>query len=148
MNHVSWGASIRAGEVPLATGHHASIAAGPAMIALTATTAMGLLAGSPFAPAVLAPAPRVGPLVRMQDSEWDKYLKSRGTADVEAAEAEYRKFKGIDQEFDGGDSGGGVVGDGNTDLEDQRTSQKPRDPPSRTLSMIGSRCPLPSTRQA
>lgn len=135
------------------------------MIALTATTAMGLLAGSPFAPAVLAPAPRVGPLVRMQDSEWDKYLKSRGTADVEAAEAEYRKFKGIDQEFDGGDSGGGVVGDGNTDLEDQRTSQKPRDPstprsrsttataagsspPSRTLSMIGSRCPLPSPRQA
>ena len=32
------------------------------------------------------------------------------------------QFKGIDQEFDGGDSGGGVVGDGNTDLEDQHNS--------------------------
>jgi hypothetical protein len=34
----------------------------------------------------------------------------------------YKSFKGIDQEFDGGDSGGGVVGDGNTDLEDQHNS--------------------------
>ena len=32
------------------------------------------------------------------------------------------QFKGIDQEFDGGDSGGGVVGDGNTDLEDQHNN--------------------------
>ena len=29
---------------------------------------------------------------------------------------------GGDMEFDGGDSGGGVVGDGNTDLEDQHNS--------------------------
>ena len=34
----------------------------------------------------------------------------------------HAQFKGIDQEFDGGDSGGGVVGDGNTDLEDQHNS--------------------------
>lgn len=32
------------------------------------------------------------------------------------------QFKGIDQEFDGGDSGGGVVGDGQVDLEDQHNS--------------------------
>jgi hypothetical protein len=41
---------------------------------------------------------------------------------MEAVDAGYRQFKGIDQEFDGGDSGGGVVGDGNTDLEDQHNS--------------------------
>jgi len=60
--------------------------------------------------------------ISMEESEWEKYLAQRGMADVEKAEAEYRTFKGIDQEFDGGDSGGGVVGDGNTDLEDQHNS--------------------------
>merc|ERR1719161_386506 len=53
---------------------------------------------------------------------FDEYLKQRGQADMDAAQEQYRQFKGIDQEFDGGDSGGGVVGDGNTDLEDQHNS--------------------------
>jgi hypothetical protein len=53
---------------------------------------------------------------------FDEYLRQRGHADVEKAKEDYRQFKGIDQEFDGGDSGGGVVGDGNTDLEDQHNS--------------------------
>ena len=60
--------------------------------------------------------------LRMEMSEYEKYMQKRGTADVEQAEAEYKKFKGLNQEFDGGDSGGGVVGDGNTDLEDQHNS--------------------------
>lgn len=60
--------------------------------------------------------------VRMEESEYEKYVNGRGASDMAASDAEYRKFKGIDQEFDGGDSGGGVVGDGNTDLEDQHNS--------------------------
>ena len=60
--------------------------------------------------------------LRMELSEYEKYLQKRGSADVEAAQTEYKKFKGMNQEFDGGDSGGGVVGDGNTDLEDQHNN--------------------------
>jgi len=55
-------------------------------------------------------------------SSYEEYMRSRGGAELAAVDAEYRKFKGMDQEFDGGDSGGGVVGDGNTDLEDQHNS--------------------------
>ncbi len=55
-------------------------------------------------------------------STYEDYIKSRGEVDLAAAEAEYRKFSGLNEEFDGGDSGGGVVGDGNTDLEDQHNS--------------------------
>lgn len=58
----------------------------------------------------------------MSDSEFDKYMNSRNAGEVEKIDEAYRSFKGIDQEFDGGDSGGGVVGDGNTDLEDQHNS--------------------------
>jgi hypothetical protein len=57
-----------------------------------------------------------------EDHPYDQYLKNRGAATMEKIEEDYRQFKGIDQEFDGGDSGGGVVGDGNTDLEDQHNS--------------------------
>ena len=39
-----------------------------------------------------------------------------------SADSPPSQFKGIDQEFDGGDSGGGAVGDGNMDLEDQHNS--------------------------
>jgi len=66
-------------------------------------------------------APRIPAAVRME-TDYEKYMRNRGAADVAAAEAGYRSFKGIDQEFDGGDSGGGVVGDGNVDLEDQHNS--------------------------
>ncbi|KAL3905491.1 MAG: hypothetical protein SGPRY_010891, partial [Prymnesium sp.] len=55
-------------------------------------------------------------------SEYEKYRRQRGESSFEEAERGYRSFAGIDQEFDGGDSGGGVVGDGNTDLEDQHNS--------------------------
>jgi len=67
------------------------------------------------------------PVVMMVDPEdtrdaYEEYIKSRGEAELAAAESGYRSFKGLDQEFDGGDSGGGVVGDGNVDLEDQHNS--------------------------
>jgi hypothetical protein len=58
----------------------------------------------------------------LMQSEWEKYQAQRSDTEKDAIEKEYKKFKGIDQEFDGGDSGGGVVGDGNTDLEDQHNS--------------------------
>ena len=96
------------------------------MLALTATTTVGLLANArTLALALPAPA-RISPL-RMQ-SEYEDYLNNRGVADVEATQVEYRKFKGIDQEFDGGDSGGGVVGDGNTG-ESTSPELPPRVPP-------------------
>jgi hypothetical protein len=53
---------------------------------------------------------------------YEDYLAGRSETELAAVEAEYRKFSGLNQEFDGGDSGGGVVGDGNTDLEDQHNS--------------------------
>merc|ERR1719456_1876872 len=49
-------------------------------------------------------------------------MRSRSGAELEQIDATYRSFKGMDQEFDGGDSGGGAVGDGNMDLEDQHNS--------------------------
>lgn len=55
-------------------------------------------------------------------SEYEKYRQKRGESSFSEAEQQYRKFKGMNQEFDGGDSGGGVVGDGNVDLEDQHNS--------------------------
>lgn len=82
------------------------------MLALTATTTVGLLANARTL-ALALPEARISPL-RMMPSAYEDYLNERGAADVEATQVEYRKFKGIDQEFDGGDSGGGVVGDGNT----------------------------------
>jgi hypothetical protein len=79
-----------------------------------------------FSPVQLAPVSGRGrSVVRMEErekSEYEKYLEKRGAASFEQAEADYRTFKGMNQEFDGGDSGGGVVGDGNTDLEDQHNN--------------------------
>uniref|UniRef100_A0A7S2DWS5 MSP domain-containing protein n=1 Tax=Haptolina brevifila TaxID=156173 RepID=A0A7S2DWS5_9EUKA len=92
------------------------------MLALALITA-AFLVPAPLAPAVrsLPAAVRLGTPI-MEESEWDKYLATRDSAEMAAVEADYKSFKGIDQEFDGGDSGGGVVGDGNTDLEDQHNS--------------------------
>jgi len=53
---------------------------------------------------------------------YEEYMRSRSSAELDQIESGYRSFKGIDQEFDGGDSGGGAVGDGNMDLEDQHNS--------------------------
>jgi len=63
----------------------------------------------------------------MELSEYDKYIQQRNAGHVkgpsmETAEAELKEFEKYDLDFDGGDSGGGVVGDGNTDLEDQHNS--------------------------
>jgi len=94
------------------------------MISLIAVVS-GFVATSPLAPATSVAtgvSPRFGTVRLNEPSEWEKYAASRGTADLDATDREYRQFKGIDQEFDGGDSGGGVVGDGNTDLEDQHNS--------------------------
>lgn len=62
-------------------------------------------------------------------SSWDEYMKERqkgtlagGTIDESNAAMEAFLKGGGDSEFDGGDSGGGVVGDGNTDLSDQHNS--------------------------
>ena len=74
------------------------------------------------APVPASPATSRVTCARMEMSEYEKYRLERGESSFQEAEAEYKKFKGIDQEFDGGDSGGGVVGDGNTDLEDQHNS--------------------------
>uniref|UniRef100_A0A7S0Q865 Uncharacterized protein n=1 Tax=Coccolithus braarudii TaxID=221442 RepID=A0A7S0Q865_9EUKA len=67
----------------------------------------------------------------MPDSptDFESYIKARQQGltsgpSMEEAEAGLKIFleNGGDSEFDGGDSGGGVVGDGNTDLEDQHNS--------------------------
>jgi hypothetical protein len=62
-------------------------------------------------------------------TDFENYLKARnegrltgGTIDEAMAGMEAFIAGGGDSEFDGGDSGGGVVGDGNTDLEDQHNS--------------------------
>jgi len=61
-------------------------------------------------------------VVAIRMESYEEYMKGRGDVELKALDQEYRKFKGLNQEFDGGDSGGGVVGDGNTDLEDQHNS--------------------------
>lgn len=56
---------------------------------------------------------------------YEEYIKNRGSKSLAEAEAEYLKFKTLKlggDEFDGGDSGSGAVGDGNVDLEDQHNS--------------------------
>jgi len=62
-------------------------------------------------------------------SSFADYLKQRDSGTVQGGSIDeamdgLRAFQagGGDMEFDGGDSGGGVVGDGNTDLEDQHNS--------------------------
>jgi len=95
------------------------------MMSLTAVAVTGFVATAPLPPMLgRVPSARIG-VVHLNEEElspYEKYLQSRGQGEMAAVDQEYRKFKGIDQEFDGGDSGGGVVGDGNTDLEDQHNS--------------------------
>merc|ERR1719201_2631812 len=62
------------------------------------------------------------PEATRDSNPYDEYMQSRSGSELDAIEEGYRSFKGIDQEFDGGDSGGGAVGDGNMDLEDQHNS--------------------------
>ena len=74
-------------------------------------------------------------LVRMMDPEatrdsedsYEEYIKDRASGkakggSIEDAQEGYKEFEKYNLDFDGGDSGGGVVGDGNTDLEDQHNS--------------------------
>ena len=56
-------------------------------------------------------------------TDMDEYLKGRDTGRYQGgsnakASEELKEWAKYDTDFDGGDSGGGVVGDGNTDLED------------------------------
>jgi hypothetical protein len=99
------------------SGNESAAVAGAALV-------MVVLAVSGRALTSRRPAPRARPLFAKEPSStsFDEYLRQRGQQDVDKAQEEYKSFKGIDQEFDGGDSGGGVVGDGNTDLEDQHNS--------------------------
>mmetsp|Transcript_4457 Transcript_4457/g.8143 ORF Transcript_4457/g.8143 Transcript_4457/m.8143 type:complete len:344 (+) Transcript_4457:292-1323(+) len=62
-------------------------------------------------------------------TSWEDYMKARqsgqfqgGTMDEAQKDLKVFIEGGGDMEFDGGDSGGGVVGDGNVDLEDQHNS--------------------------
>jgi hypothetical protein len=92
-------------------------------VAIFAVAALVAIAGSHVS--------RARPIVASADEEatrdppsssYADYMASRSEVEKAQTDATYRSFKGIDQEFDGGDSGGGVVGDGNTDLEDQHNS--------------------------
>ena len=94
-------------------------------LALVGAAASGLLLGlRPPSPARVSVPPRMMP----NSGSYEEYAKQRNTGSVqggsieETQEAlkEWEKF--ADMDFDGGDSGGGVVGDGNTDLEDQHNS--------------------------
>ena len=82
-----------------------------------------------------AHAPTAQCLVRMRDSEatrdsegsYEEYIKDRASGktqggSIEESEEGYKEFMKYDLDFDGGDSGGGVVGDGECDLEDQHNS--------------------------
>ena len=90
---------------------------------------------------MLAPAPRLSTwqsrgdlcmkdVVEEPTDYYEEYVKERKSGKVssktapsfEEAEKGYLEFEKYDTDFDGGDSGGGVVGDGNTDLEDQHNS--------------------------
>lgn len=91
------------------------------MLSIISAAGCGFVATGRFA-SVAPGAVRSTPVPIMEDSAYDEYMNSRSAGEVEKIDEGYRSFKGIDQEFDGGDSGGGVVGDGNTDLEDQHNS--------------------------
>jgi len=82
-----------------------------------------------------APAPSAQCHVRMMDSEatrdsegsYEEYIADRASGktaggSIEESAEGYAEFEKYNLDFDGGDSGGGVVGDGNTDLEDQHNS--------------------------
>ena len=81
------------------------------------------------------PAPSARCLARMQDPDatrdsegsYEAYVADRASGNsqygsIEDAAADFAEFEKYNLDFDGGDSGGGVVGDGNTDLEDQHNS--------------------------
>ena len=82
-----------------------------------------------------APAPSAQRLARMMDPEatrdsegsYEEYIADRASGktaggSIEDSAKGYEEFEKYNLDFDGGDSGGGVVGDGNTDLEDQHNS--------------------------
>lgn len=69
--------------------------------------------------------------VRMSDepkvTDYEAYLRARDAGvvaggSVQEAQEGLKEFVKYDMDFDGGDSGGGVVGDGECDLEDQHNS--------------------------
>ena len=84
-----------------------------------------------------APAPSAQCHVRMVDPEatrdsegsYEEYIADRASGktaggSIEDSAAGYESFEKYNLDFDGGDSGGGVVGDGNTDLEDQHKEDR------------------------
>jgi hypothetical protein len=94
-------------------------------LSLLGAAASGLLLGlRPPSPARVSVPPRMMP----NSGSYEEYAKDRNTGAVqggsidETQEALKEWEKYADMDFDGGDSGGGVVGDGNTDLEDQHNS--------------------------
>jgi len=96
------------------------------LVLALAPGASALMAGvRPFA----APRTRLAMADQTPGMTWEEYVKQRDSGAVvggtmDQANADMAAFikGGGDMEFDGGDSGGGVVGDGNTDLEDQHNS--------------------------
>jgi hypothetical protein len=92
------------------------------MLVLALSGASALLSG-------LRPAAVPVRVAMSSTSSWEEYMKERakgklagGTIDESNAGMQEFLKGGGDSEFDGGDSGGGVVGDGNTDLSDQHNS--------------------------
>lgn len=89
--------------------------------------ASGLLLNAPHRPqcarAALSAIRMNGPAI----SDYDAYIRARDSGavaggSIEEAQVGLREHAKYDKDFDGGDSGGGVVGDGECDLEDQHNS--------------------------
>ena len=79
------------------------------MLAVAFACATGFLFTAPLSPRTAVPR-RAS--ICMEESEYERYIREkRSEADMAATDAMYKQFKGIDQEFDGGDSGGGAVSD-------------------------------------
>jgi hypothetical protein len=98
------------------------------MTRVTVAAALSLLQGTN---ALLVGVPLRAQCARsfspVMESDYEAYVRRRNSRQLEGgtmeeAEIGLIEFEKNDIDFDGGDSGGGVVGDGNTDLEDQHNS--------------------------
>lgn len=96
------------------------------VVLLSLPAASALLLSAPLRAQCARPSPL---LARMDDKpvSYEEYLRARNSGEVSGGSVDevtdqLKEFMKYDLDFDGGDSGGGVVGDGNTDLEDQHNS--------------------------
>jgi len=103
------------------------------ILEMTAVLMLGTGASALLLNAPLRPHCARGSLsaIRMSDdpavTDYEAYIRARDSGAVaggtmESAQEGLIEFNKYDMDFDGGDSGGGVVGDGECDLEDQHNS--------------------------